>query len=245
MKKKLDLDRCKLAAVLLLHLPPEHDATFGRLVVHHPFHNSSHLFIPNKDKTDLELFDCFEDDESYNKWKAFMEDNINKAKDLWDITVMFNTPYLMHYLLMISEFIYDEQLLSDLLKEIWTHTEFPNYNERNTLYQVKDLFSSCKNTIMDLEEQAYYDSLPDELIVYRGQYVPKGTKPKKPYNAMSWTPSEQSAYWFVRNRYQPNGILWAAKIKKEDTFCYLNIRGEEELILDWTKLYDIKQCDYD
>ena len=89
-----------------------------------------------------------------------------------------------------------------------------------------------------MEEGDYkrYLSLPDELTVYRG------VKPKGEVLALSWTLSKKKAEWFA-NRFQSDGTVYRAKIPREHVLAYFNCRSEQEVVLNYRKLFNIKKVE--
>lgn len=75
----------------------------------------------------------------------------------------------------------------------------------------------------------------DELIIYRGM----GEKSTSPEKAYSWTLSFKVALFFA-NRFNDNGEIVAAKIKKTDVIDYITGRNEEEIICRYENLYEIQ-----
>ena len=87
---------------------------------------------------------------------------------------------------------------------------------------------------MDEEELQEYSNLGDVVVIYRGvtEYNNKQIK------AMSWTLNKDTAKWFA-NRFNQKGYVYQAKINKKDILAFCDRRNEKELIVDYTKLYDI------
>ncbi len=89
-----------------------------------------------------------------------------------------------------------------------------------------------KESLMSDEEWNTYNSLPDEVRVYRGvgeQGNPKG---------LSWTLNEEKAQWFA-DRFQMlggEGYVLTAMARKSDMLAYFSRREEDEVIIDGRKL---------
>lgn len=205
--------------------------------VQHPFHNTSILAI--SDGTKLTHFNCLTDEKSYSIWKQTLKDQIENSKSVNQLFFYLMKPYRMQTLVYFYELgLFDDlTILAPLLKSCWSTQEFPNWNERHHLAKIREIFSLCKDFIMDEDERKYYDSLPDEITIFRGQY---NNYRKVPYRALSWTTSFDTAAWFKNHRYT-NGKIYEAKINKNDTYAYLNNRGEHELIVNFNKIYDIQE----
>tara|TARA_R100001163_G_C5030112_1_gene170558 strand:- start:441 stop:1151 length:711 start_codon:yes stop_codon:yes gene_type:complete len=74
--------------------------------------------------------------------------------------------------------------------------------------------------MMDEEEKAFFDSLPDEITIFRGGIDDKG---------FSWTLDKDKANWFA-NRLNQNEEVFEKTINKNNALAYLNGRGESEII---------------
>lgn len=88
---------------------------------------------------------------------------------------------------------------------------------------------------MNEQELQEYQNFPDILTIYRGCRVEKAVK------GMSWTLSESKARWFAGRFARDGGVTFRAHIHKEDIVCYLAGRGEQEVVVDYRKLYDIEK----
>lgn len=247
-KQPIDLDACKRTACLMASIEPIPNPAMPQLLVMHPFSAYRQTHIPRstfpKDHVpNIDVVDIVDDVDGRAKWQNSLITRILEAKKLDHILFIMNGPYMMNYLRLIKNYIYDKKVLAEYLRYCWTNQEFPNWNERgHSLRTCLSMFRKVRNDIMDNEEQSYYDSLPEVVTIYRGQYH---TKKSKPYPALSWTSDPKRALWFVTHRYQPNGILYKGTIKKEHIMCYLNNRGEQELIIDYTKIENIEEVNYD
>lgn len=247
---ELDLQGCKDIATLMTQVEPVINEAYPVMLAIHPFsayriiHIPPEEFDPNNLPTP-EMVDIISDLEGRKRWQKSLMERIDKAPKVEYILFLLNGPYLMNYLRLIEKYIYSEEKLADLLKYCWTNQEFPNWNERGqSLRTCLRLFKKAKHYIMDEDERDIFDSLPEEITIYRGQYN-DGKHKDRPYPALSWTTDSDRAFWFVTHRYSPNGIMYKAQIKRKDVVCYLNNRGEQELIIDYTKIYNVEVMNYE
>lgn len=74
------------------------------------------------------------------------------------------------------------------------------------------------------QELATFESLDNELIIYRG--CVKGLNE----NGLSWTLSKDQAEWFAK-RFDKDGIVIERRINKKNIVAYFNSRGEEEVVV--------------
>ena len=86
---------------------------------------------------------------------------------------------------------------------------------------------------MDKEELSKFQHLPDEITIYRG------THKRNNSNALSWTDNYEIALWYAK-RFGGNGYVLQATIKKEDVVAYFQYRYDDELIIDFNKIYNLK-----
>jgi len=117
----------------------------------------------------------------------------------------------------------DNKTYWKLLSLIWTDTE----NSYQDLETWKKLFKSKKGNkenLMGGQELETFESLDNELIVYRG--CVKGLNE----NGLSWTLDKQQAEWFAK-RFDNNGIVKEKRILKRNIVAYFSGRGEEEVIV--------------
>ena len=73
---------------------------------------------------------------------------------------------------------------------------------------------------MNEEEKTFFDSLPDEITIFRGGIDDKG---------FSWTLDKDRACWFANRWYQDHRVF-EKTINKSDALAYLNGRNESDII---------------
>lgn len=86
---------------------------------------------------------------------------------------------------------------------------------------------------MDKEELSKFQHLPDVITIYRV------THKRNNSNALSWTDNCEIALWYAK-RFGGNGYVLQATIKIEDVVAYFQRRHEDELIIDFNKIYNLK-----
>lgn len=111
-----------------------------------------------------------------------------------------------------------------LLGDVWTDTE----NQHSYLKELKVLVTSLRpnrHYLMNEEEDNYFRSLPDEVIIYRGCIKNLNE------NGLSWTLNKDKADWFS-NRLNREGkaIILEKKINKRELIAFFNGRNEYEVI---------------
>ena len=115
--------------------------------------------------------------------------------------------------------------------------EYANNNANVTTNELLEWFLSAdKNYLMEQSENDFFNSLPDVVTIYRGVTdYNKGNK-----KALSWTLSKKTAKWFA-TRWNENGYIFEAKINKENIIAYCNKRNEQEIIVDFNKIYELQE----
>jgi len=107
-----------------------------------------------------------------------------------------------------------------ILSSLWTGSE--------NIFQNKELWDELlrdktnSHYFMDKKDLEYFNSLPNEFMVYRG-YVHWE-------NGYSYSLDRERAVWFAE-RFGQNGLVIERLVKKEDVFAYINSRKENEIIL--------------
>lgn len=225
----MDIKKIRDYAKLFLQIDPKLDTQLPGFV-HHPFFNS--IFLPRIKDGEPEMFNLLSEKEEYQKWQNKMIEQIDNA-DIWKILYMMNSPYYMNFMIYIQEFL-DDKELGEVLKYTWTSQEFPNWNDKDNLNEILNMFKRCKNIMSD-DELKIYNNLSDKVEIYRGQ-----NHEGKRYKALSWTLDYDKAYWFS-TRFQSKGKVYKTTIDKKNILCILNNRGEMEAIVDYKKLRNIEE----
>ena len=152
-----------------------------------------------------------------------------------DLAVLINTPWLLFFTSLVEPYVSAEDF-AELLRDSFTEMEQPNMDPNVSITQLKNYFKKCdKNTLMYEDELEAYNSLPDIVTVYRGVTSYNNKKIK----VLSWTIDPEVAKWFA-HRYQEQGQVYTATISKKNIFAYFGGRNEAEVVVDPSKLKDIK-----
>jgi hypothetical protein len=232
MNKAEQLKRAKSLANIFLRIPIT-TTEYSPIVIMHPFFESSFLY------NGKEMFNALEDTDKYNDYLHFFSEKIiQPCESLEDLLSLIRKSYRLAYILyMERENIITKKECGNLLAEQWTLIENlsvdTNVQKRTILRWIK---AADKEKIMDEEELKKYKEFPEVLTVYRGCRTAKALK------GMSWTLSEEKGRWFA-DRFSTNrgGVTYRAKIRKEDIIAYTNSRGEQEIILDYQKIFDVEE----
>lgn len=226
-----DINIIKENSKTLLHLKPIANKEMP-FIIHHPFISQNPAPFIDENGT-LKFIDIFKNKKEFNALINQLETNIDMANSFEDILRMINMPYQLLFFKINNNYISKESY-NNCLKDIWCNTEFPNADVNVSTDESLTMFkNSKKKLIMNKAELLKLKSLPDEVTIYRG------THKKNNFKALSWTDDYQSALWFAR-RFNDNGYVLQATIKKENIIAFFNNRNEKELIVDFNKIYNLK-----
>ena len=229
MESKTNIQAVQDIAINLLNIPVTKKDLVGFGIISHPFFNSS--IIPFND----ELIDIFENKEKFHQYVKNLKEHIKQCEEVWKIMLLVNKPYRIFFLFLIKDYL-EINKFSELLKECYTETEYPNKDVNVSVEQIKNMFATANTDfLMDKDEKIFFNSFEDTITIYRG------FSSKKYYNALSWTIDINVAKFFATRFANTNGCIYQATIKKSDIFAYIDSRNEKEVIVDYDKLYDIKK----
>lgn len=237
-----NLDKVKETAKILLHYPaiPIENTDF----VQHPFLKFNYIkeMEPIKEnivdqETDFEPIGYVKKlyirnannlKKIYDKYSGYIDNVTNYTDFIWLIENKQQAPY---FLQQTKRYV-NKKDFSEFLGKMWTLIESPSHAPNVTNKQFVNYFKQAdKEYVMDQEELKIYNSLPNEITIYRGVEDNK----KNGVKALSWTLNKDKAKWFA-TRYEDKGIMFTAKIKKEDVLAYFNSRKEEEVVIDYNNL---------
>ncbi len=227
--KNTDLDAVKRVAHSFLFLPlkPNEKVPF---VIDHPFFSSMIVSVKVDGKDTM--VNLSKKDDLLTARDAVTK-RIEEVKSYREFLVLLNKPYLPAFFKFTHKYL-DLDDFSSFLGALWTYVEFPNSDATvSKLDFIRYFRMADKTKVMEQAEYEAYCKLSNEVIVYRG-VAEKGT-----YNALSWTMDKEKAKWFSQ-RFGMNGVLYSATVNKEDIFAFFSCRNEDEIVLDYRKLTDVK-----
>lgn len=235
-KKETNLETCKNIAKALLYLDVKE--TEIPLFVTHPFFNSRHMPLLGNDKS-MTMHDIIADRDSLNKIRYEYQDKINIMNSIHAIMFLMNKPYRATYFKLIRDYL-SEKDYGELLSYVWTDSENPNQDTNVSIPEWISFFKkSNKRFLMEKEDYQIYNDLPDdkEIIIYRGV-----AKNREPFG-LSWTANLDTATWFAKRFSNDDAYVLKAKCFKKDILAFFNTRGENELVTDIKKIFDIQRID--
>lgn len=204
-------------AISLLYASIIPDEQVGWFVVHHPFTQDAVTMINNE-------FIELTNEENVNKWREFLK-NLIKDEDFFELSRYICNPYKLTFLKYCLPYLDDEDI-SRYIAENWILIEYPS-RDVFSMKELVNLFKRCKKEIlMDEEELAIFNNLPNKVVIYRGVSNTDNNEP----HALSWTLDKNIAKKFCRRGIQSNPQILERKISKDKALCYF--AGEQEVIVD-------------
>lgn len=234
--KKTDFESIRDVATAFLYTSPQ-PLEIVPMLVSHPFANSAISAIKTEDG--FELINILESD-GWEKFVKNTEQVLEEVKSLSELFIMLNKTYRFTFLEHIQRFLSNDDL-GRVLKFIWTQSEFTNSGDVFTKKQLLRLFKKASpNTLMDKEDLAILQELPDRLTIYRGA----NSRNSKDPNVFSWTLSRKTAAWYA-NRFDDSvPCIFQAEIVKEGVLAYWD-EGDcegKELVLNPYMLENIQKA---
>jgi hypothetical protein len=115
-----------------------------------------------------------------------------------------------------------------LLSDIWIDAEYQYH-----MYQEwVEMFESVtdRRLLMDEDDLQLYDSLDEEVTVYRGVDKRFSTHP-----SLAWTTDIEVAKWFANRFDDIPGVVLQAKVLKKDIYATYVGRNESEVVVKCLK----------
>lgn len=222
MTNKTNLNKVKDVALSFLHMDIE-PTPYSPIVVQHPiFESAFHSVLRNGV---MKIANIIEDKKAYNEVVARLQKQINEAKEVFEIYAIIRKSYKLTFMKYARNYLSVDDF-SKLFADAWVASENPNDDINVSLNELISWFKSVnKKKLMTAEDFYVYNSLPNNMTVYRG--VANGRNPK----GLSWTANYDTAEWFA-NRFGDDGYIQAADISKSRVLAYFNTRGEDEIVID-------------
>ena len=161
----------------------------------------------------------------YNKQYEHKKNRISdylKKKNYEGYIFLYERPYRLMAFLNIADKLKGKQYW-EILADIWTDSE--NIWQNKKTYKM--LFGEnleSKKYFMSKEDRKYFDSLPEQVVVYRGYLQGKNK------TGFSYTLNKERAEWFA-NRFSGDGKVYERTVRKDKIVAYTNRRDEQEVII--------------
>lgn len=235
MNLETDLESVKRIAKGLLNVSIL-ETDYSPMIVSHPFTKSG--IICMLDEHNFVQLDITKSQKAFKKWTMQMSKQIDEARDVYQIYHLLNESYRLLFFDDVAQFLSRDDF-SNLLGDVWVTSEYANLDANVSKKKMLTHFKkSDKMVLMSESELETYNELEDWVIIYRGVTE----KYKNNIKALSWTLSFGKAKWFAE-RYGTRGFIYSAQINKQDILAYFDRKDEEEVIIDYNKLLNVKAVD--
>lgn len=219
--KTTDLNAIKDKAKLLVYFDIKE--TKVPFIAQHPYIDYWHTSLKINDE--YQIVDLH-DQNMLMLWREKIKGLIDTS-NINGIFCLISKSYRMSFLNLIKDKL-DNHDLGSILSNIWQSLE--NTNNVQHVISDKQLISlfkrADKTTLMNEEELEEYNSLPNEITLYRGvtSYNNKNEK------ALSWTPIYDTAKWFANRFDTHTGEIWTITIPRDRVLCIFNGREQEVIV---------------
>lgn len=194
-------------------------------IASHPFTNTWTTCLMDDKANSYELVDLH-NQEHAAKWRKYVRKEIGKT-NLLGVFTMLNKPYRLNFLKLIADSLSNEDL-GKILGHFWQTTEVISLDNSITGKDIISWFNRAdKKTLMTDKERKIFDSLPEQITVYRG--VTDYNKRKK--KAFSWTIDKKVALWFANRFNTGTGEVWTMIVPKERVLCVFE-GNEREIVIN-------------
>jgi len=225
----LETNMCRVKEVAKAFLFMDIAETKVPFVASHPFTSSWFWMNPKGELVDLHNVGAA------REWREKMKTQIDES-DLDSLFAWMNRPYIMSFLKFVEKELSPDDL-GMILGRYWQDVEVISLDSVVPGEQIVRMFKrASKNTLMNDKERAVYDSLPDEVTVYRG-VTSYNRRAKK---ALSWTVDKEVAQWFANRFDTGTGEVWTLTVPKERILCFFG-GGEKEVIVNLYRADNLKK----
>lgn len=215
--KNTNLEKIKSVARVFLNV--EIAETRVGVVASHPFTNSWIVWSHGHEPIDLH------NKEEAAAWREQLGKLIDDA-DLVGIFLLLNPPYILNFLKFTACYMSNEDL-GTILGGFWSRIEQISLDKSVTGREIISWYRRADNkTLMDEEDRVFFDSLPEEVTVYRG--VTKHNRRKT--KAFSWSVDKRIAEWFAKRFDTGTGEVWTLTVPKERILCYYGGSEKEAIV---------------
>lgn len=229
----MNIEKAKDVAKSFLWLDMEQNPKFPFVVIHPVFETNAFRGKDGK------IYDAFDDEEKFREYRKDYEKRIDEITDFSDfLTWLIRKAYILTFL----KFAEDEGAITTkeackYLVESWCRIENIGTDVNVSKARIRKwLLQIDRKEMLEENEYKRYSYLDNEITLYRGVR----SDSKEAIYGFSWTASKSMAKFFA-TRWGDEGTVYEAKIKKEDIFFTEYGRKEQEYIVDYKKLYDVKK----
>lgn len=223
MKENINKNLLNMA-LALLDVEPKFDSKYP--IAYHPFAESPYAIILGQEG----LVDI-RTKEGWSMYRNQMVKTLEEIDSVGMISNIIRKQYRMYYYSHINKYLNPIEK-AEMLYFSYKSCENPSDDSNISMANMLRLFQECD--FSPLNENRLDQIKENEVVVYRG------VKNTTNHKSLSWTLSSFVAEWFA-NRFKKDDdstYIISAKIKKDD--IYLVVDDEDEVILNYNKLYDVK-----
>lgn len=232
MPLKTDLEQVKKQVKIIIRAVPIKEES--ELFISHPMTNTVITYVPDSNNNPKPVNLAKKKD--LKEWLSFCDRIIEEADSVGVLMLRILKPYKLTMLKYCKPYI-EKKEFSECLADAWVMSENPNDDVNCPVSELIGWFKEAdQRSLMSDKEYKVWKSLPNKMTLYRG--VANGHNPK----GLSWTLKREKAEWF-RDRWKDSSIfakndryLLQAEVNKKDCFCYFNSRGEEEIVVNTSKI---------
>jgi hypothetical protein len=153
-----------------------------------------------------------------------------RANDWHHYVFLHERPYRSDAFMRIKSRLTDEQYW-DLLSEIWIDSENIRQNQRRWINLLRANRAGREHMMSEADREALA-AMPDQITVFQGHTDERD-------DGWSWTLDRSKAEWFARRFAQledAGAVLSFGVCSKADVVAYLTRRGEDEILVDRSKV---------
>lgn len=136
LQNQTDLKQVKRVSKILL-FTEIHNTDLSPMIVQHPFTSTGITLVslnPNQ------ILDITKSQDNLEKWRNFMLNEFERAKNITDIYKLVNKPYCLTFLKFALPYLSSEDF-SRLLADAWIRSENPNMDPNISKRQMLSMFS--------------------------------------------------------------------------------------------------------
>lgn len=233
MPKATDLNKIKETTKAIFDAVKIEPVDMG--IVQHPFVDCYIVPYRKEGNNDFDLLDLQNRDD-FLLYREWLFKQIDDETELFKIYMRVRSPWKLTWLKYAKEYMSAKDF-AEFLANAWVTEDNPNGDVNVSVRTSISWFKKAKKEyLMDETEYQIWNSLPENLTVYRG------VSPGRVALGLSWTTNKEKAEWF-QHRFETvksaKGFLQKANINKKHVLAYFNSRGEEELVVDVLTIKDL------
>ena len=228
--KQTDLNGIKTIANAFLYLPIK-ETDLGPMFVEHPFFSSG-IIAKMTDDNSFFAINLLENPQALEKELEILTEKIRNS-DLQGIWYLILVKYKMTFLKYIQPYLSKKDFFF-FFSDAWVSSENPNQNVNVSTKTAASWFRAAdKRYLMDDKEFRVWQELPEHFQIFRGVAV--GRNPQGLY----WTRNIKTAKWFAQrfDKTEATGYVQTTMIYRKQALAYFNARGEDELVVDPSRLF--------